>query len=333
MTPRREKPIIVGVDGSAPASAAVSWATREAILHRVPLHLVYALGTGWDLGRRIGEVGLHNQSFRDEGAAALAAAAHTARHEAGGDSVQISTELAWPTPVRALAKRSRSARLLVLGTRGMDVFDRAVLGSVSAALVRRSTCPVVVVPAAHTPAESSPVLVGVDGSATSVRAVEVAFAQAAARHVDVVALLARPRTDDHVAEHGPAQWAQATLSASLAGHAQEYPQISVQRIVAEGDPARLILDAAQVAQLIVLGSRGRGGVTGFTLGSVSRAVLDNAQVPVLIARPRPDDHRLVGGMDRRAAQRRRLVVPQKTKGLHSWSRSFWSTITKSFGTA
>ncbi|WP_280305513.1 universal stress protein [Nocardia neocaledoniensis] len=332
MTSRRDRPIIVGVDGSAPALAAVSWATQEAILHRVPLHLVHAIGTGWDLGHRIGEVGLHNQSFRDDGAAALAAAERAAHREAGVNSVDVSTELALPAPVRALAKRSRSARLLVLGTRGMDVFDRAVLGSVSAALVRRSTCPVVVVPAAHTPAGSRPVLVGVDGSASSVRAVEVALAQAAARGVDVVALLAWTRTGGPVTEHD-AQWAQAVLSASLAGYAQEYPQVRVHRSVLEGDPADLLLDAAGGAQLIVLGSRGRGGITGFTLGSVSRAVLDRAQVPVLVARPQPGDHHRSSSVERRAIPRRRLVVPQETKGPHSWSRSFWSTITKSFGTA
>lgn len=333
MTPRRVQPIIVGVDGSAPALAAVGWATQEAILHHAPLHLVHAIGTGWDLGPRFGEVGLHNQSFRDDGAAALAAAERAARRAAGERSVEISTELAWPAPVRALAKRSRSARLLVLGTRGMDVFDRAVLGSVSAALVRRSTCPVVIVPAGHAPDNSRPILVGVDGSVASARAVEVAFAQAAARGVDVVALLAWTRTGDRAAGHDEHQAAQAGLAANLAGYAQEHPQIRVRRVVAEGDPARQILDAADDAQLVVLGSRERGGIAGFTLGSVSRAVLDNAPLPVLVARPRPSDHHRAHSIGRSAPQRRRLEQSQHTKGPHSWSRSFWSTITKSSGTA
>ncbi|GAD86424.1 Usp family protein [Nocardia asteroides NBRC 15531] len=89
--------------------------------------------------------------------------------------------LAWPTPVSVLVKRSHSARLLVLGTRRMDAFDRAVLGSVSAVLVRRAGCPVVVVTAAPTPARSQPILVGVDGSPASVRAVDIAVEEAAAR--------------------------------------------------------------------------------------------------------------------------------------------------------
>ncbi len=328
-TSRRDRPVIAGVDNSQLALAAVRWAAEEASLQHVPLHLVHAIGTGWDLGSRLGEVGLHHQSYLDEGIAALAAAEREARRVAGANTIDISTELAWPAPVRALSKRSRSARLLVLGTRGMDAFDRAVLGSASAALVRRSMCPVVVVPAAPAPERSRSILVGIDGSAASAHAVEVAFAQATARGVDMVALLAWTRTGDDPAALDEAQQAQATLSACLAGYAQEFPHVRVRRILAEGDPAQRLLDAAEDAQLIVVGSRGRGGIAGFTLGSVSRTVLDNAPVPVIVARPRSGDHHRSHG----ARPHRRLQLSQETKGPHPWSRSFWSTITKSFDTA
>ncbi|MGW5922276.1 universal stress protein [Nocardia fluminea] len=305
MTTRRDKPILVGVDGSAHALWAVQWAAAEAVLHRAPLHLVYAIGTGWDLGR-VGEVRVHNHHYREEGVAALAEAEHQARQAAGSHTLDIATELAWPAPVSVLAKRSHAARLLVLGTRRMDAFDRAVLGSVSAVLVRRAGCPVVVIPPDRAPAPSHPILVGIDGSAASVRAVDIAFEQAAARNVDLLALMAWTRTDQRETGHSAAQQAQATLSASLAGYTERFPQVTVHRILTDGDPATRILDESVGAQLIVVGSRGRRALTGFALGSICRAVLDQATVPVLVARPRPGDRRHSHSIQRRAARNRRL---------------------------
>ena len=332
MTTRRDKPVVVGVDGSAHALSAVRWAAAEAALHRAPLHLVYAIGTGWDLGR-IGEIRVHNHQYRQEGIAALAEAEQQARQTAGLNTLDIATELAWPSPVSVLVKRSHAARLLVLGTRRMDAFDRAVLGSVSAVLVRRAGCPVIVIPPCHTPARSHPILVGVDGSAASVRAVDIAFEQAAAREVDLIALMAWTRTDHPETGHSAAQQAQATLSASLAGYTERHPQVTVHRILTDGDPATRILDASTDAQMIIVGSRGRSALTGFALGSVCRAVLDHASVPVLVARPRAGDRRHSHSIERRAARDRRLEQSRETKGPNPWSRSSWSTITKSSGTA
>ncbi|MEV6361106.1 universal stress protein [Nocardia asteroides] len=333
MTALRDKPIIVGIDGSDHALSAVRWAAEEATLHNAPLRLVHGIGTGWDLGPRVGEIRLHNQRYRDEGAAMLTEAERVARQVIGSGTTEISTELAWPTPVSVLVKRSHAARLLVLGTRRMHAFDRAVLGSVSAVLVRRAGCPVVVVPAARTPARSQPILVGVDGSPASVRAVDIAVEEAAARDVDVVALLAWRRTDERESGHAAAQRARAVLSAGLAGYAETHPQVRIRRTVADGDPVRRILDESAGTQLIVVGSRGRGGRTGFALGSVCRAVLDEATVPVLVARPRPGDRKYSHGIERRASRDRRLDSSHETKGSNPWSRSFWSTITKSSGTA
>ncbi|MEU3013827.1 universal stress protein [Nocardia asteroides] len=119
-------------------------------------------------------------------------------------------------------------------------------------------------------------------------------------------------------------------SASLAGYAGTYPQVRIHQIVADGDPAERILDESAGAQLIDVGSRGRGG---FALGSVCRAVLDEATVPVLVARPRPGGRRHSRSSERQVSQDRRLELSHETKGPHPWSRYFWSTITKSSGTA
>ncbi|MGF0319164.1 universal stress protein [Nocardia fluminea] len=280
------RPVVVGVDGSAHALSAVRWAAQQAALHHAPLHLVHAIGTGWDFGPRLGVVSLRNQAYHDEGLAALATAEHIARQAAAPDTLDISTELVWPAPAPVLAKKSRTARHLVVGSRGMDAFDRALLGSVSSALVRRSVCPIVVIPPSDKPDSDLPIVVGVDGSAASARAIDVAFDEAAARDVEVVAVLAWTEEETGASATERAEYAQAVLSQNLAGYAEKYPQVRVRRIVAEDDPARRLLQESANAQLIVVGSRGRHRLAGFALGSVSRAVLDRSAVPVLVARPR-----------------------------------------------
>ncbi|WP_425298363.1 universal stress protein [Nocardia abscessus] len=63
----------------------------------------------------------------------------------------------------------------------------------------------------------------------------------------------------------------------------KFPDVCVDRVVIEGRPARRLLEASRHAQLVVLGSRGRGGVAGATLGSVSQAVPQASRIPVLVA--------------------------------------------------
>lgn len=75
------------------------------------------------------------------------------------------------------------------------------------------------------------------------------------------------------------------LAESLSGYGERYPEVPVRRVVAEDRPARRLLEVGANAQVIVVGSHGRGGFAGMTLGSVSQAVLHGAIVPVIIARP------------------------------------------------
>ena len=73
----------------------------------------------------------------------------------------------------------------------------------------------------------------------------------------------------------------------LAGWGEKYPDVPVQRIVARDRPAHRLLEQARGAQLVVVGSRGRGSLSGLFLGSVSHALLHHAPCPVVIVRPEP----------------------------------------------
>ena len=131
-------------------------------------------------------------------------------------------------------------------------------------------------------------VLGVDGSRASELATAIAFDEASWRGVDLVALHVWSDTDlstvfgiDSSAVQSAAE---KTLAESLAGWQGRYPEVTIQRVVEFERPVRHLLEQAEKAQLVVVGSHGRGGFAGMVLGSVSTAVVQEARVPVIVAR-------------------------------------------------
>ncbi|MGW5381181.1 universal stress protein [Nocardia sp. NPDC003963] len=287
MTEHSGPPVVVGIDGSPAATEALRWAVRTAARYRAPLHLVYAVGAPVDFGPALGVVAFDNSALRADGDAVLATAAATAREQARG--LEITCTVADPAPATVLIGRSKDARMVVAGTRGLGAIGRGLLGSVSAALARHAHCPVTVVPDPGPVAPDltgRPIVVGVDGSACSAEAVEIAFEEAYRLGVGLIAVTTwseffhdRPRAEMQ-------RQARELQVRSLAARADWYPDVPVTHIVAADRPARRILEEADRAQLVIVGSHGRGGFAGMTLGSVGQAVLHGARVPVMLTRPR-----------------------------------------------
>jgi len=286
-------PIVAAVDGSAVSYRAAAWAAADAVLYRCPLHLVIsiALPMGWGPGPMLTDTDVDR--MQTDGEQMLAEAKRIARVATGGELPEISGEVTAEPIIAYLLDRSRRARMLVVGSRGVGALQRGVLGSVSTAVVRHAHCPVVVVHsalAADPISAAQPVLVGVDGSGNSVPALELGFEEASRRKVGLTALHAWSDTGElplSVARWEGLRGSQDVLLAeSLAGRSERYPDVAVRRILVNDRPVRALLAESEHSQLVVVGSHGRGGFAGMLLGSTSNALLQAVECPIVVVRER-----------------------------------------------
>ncbi|KMO74362.1 hypothetical protein BST22_15495 [Mycolicibacterium chubuense] len=268
--------VVVGADGSPSAMAAVRWAVAEARMRRVPLGVVHV-------------------ASEDAAEAALdgivSDAVSAASAEAAGEELEIGSARLAGDPVSTLTDLSANAAMVVLGRHGGSTRMHRLLGSVSAGVLHHARCPVAVVhadPTVSASARRRPVLVGVDGSRHSVQAAEIAFEEAAWRGVDVVAMYVCDGVGGPSANRAEVaakqEEAEYQLDTALAPLCERHPGVAVHRLIRFESPARQLLIQGERAQLVVVGSHGRGALAGVLLGSVSTAVVRDVRAPVIVAR-------------------------------------------------
>jgi nucleotide-binding universal stress UspA family protein len=275
--------VFVGVDGSADGDAAIRWAARDASMRSLPVTLIHVVAAS-PANSMMGPDGTMTQRQEDQARQIVERARRIVGELGGHKPAEVHTEVAYAAVVSALIDASKDAQMVVVGSRGRDGVGRQMLGSVACGLIKHAHCPVAVV---HDPGTAqleinhrAPVLVGIDGSPA------LAFDEASRRGVPLVALHAW--RDVGVFPLLGMDWrkyrdqGQEVLGERLAGWHEQYPEVHVRRRLVCDLPARWLLDESKNAQLVVLGSRGRGGFPGMRLGSVTSRVVRSARVPVIV---------------------------------------------------
>jgi nucleotide-binding universal stress UspA family protein len=184
-----------------------------------------------------------------------------------------------------------NAALLAVGSRGRGGFAGLLLGSVSQRCVQRAPCPVAVVPPEWSESGDGRVVVGVDGSETSHHALVWAMREAVRREVRLEVVNAF-MYHLYVTTHAPivvlqddvdeasGQLLTRMVDAATSVIGARPPSVDI--VSVPDAPAHALLESAKAADLLVVGTHGRGAVAGFILGSVSQQCVTHARCPVVV---------------------------------------------------
>jgi nucleotide-binding universal stress UspA family protein len=279
--------IVVGIDGSEAALGAARWAADFAAKSAAPLVLLHAVPRlDWHFTTDAPEIS-------PDGADAVLAAAEAAVRSAHSD-LGVQTTIVKQSVTAALQDASDGARLVVVGA-GSD--ERRMLGGHAIRIAHGALCPVLAwrQPMARRTGKPLPVVVGIDESEGSTRALAAAF--------DVARGLHAPVTVAHMWDitaavglgysQGLMDWKlldmlqtqqRQRMDELIAPYAHKYPNAHVTEVFRDISPAKGLTELSSDAQLVVVGSHGSGGIVESTLGSVSQSVLHHAECPVLIVR-------------------------------------------------
>jgi nucleotide-binding universal stress UspA family protein len=292
-----DKPVAVGIDGSAADRPVLAWAAREAKLRRTELLIVHARDVVLaSSAPETSVVSVLSESgpFGDE----LLTNAEILVRRIEPD-VTVGLRLKQAKPADVLVNLSPDLSLLVLGTHGDNRFVGAVVGSVSQKVAAHAHCPVVVLPAGESRGTQASILpgsvvVGVSASTGGTSALRFAFAEAQLRGADVVAVRSWNKPGTYgIAAMGVGYaiappvvdwrpYEQAILDKCLAVVEREFPTVKVRPVLTESSADHALLEYAHEAELLVVGCRHDNNHRFSRLGPVGSWLLHNSPAPIAV---------------------------------------------------
>lgn len=276
---------IIGVDGSQHSRAAIDWGLKRAAQSGAHVELLYVA----------------DDSFLSESVAFLSEAQQASEQmleleieyaRAAGYTGTISGTALVGHPIAEIEEASRNVDLVILGAHSGSKFAGSFFGTRAVKIAAVAHCPVAVVPLEVQGTPQPSVVVGIDGSEAAQKAIAFAAEEASFRGVPLVAVYAwmPPLTpgleylwSEELVESQRAA-AEEAIAIGTAGLAGRYPDLEIQRKIVQAPPVSALLQAAEQADTIVVGSRGRGGLSRLLLGSVSHGVLQALPRTTIVTR-------------------------------------------------
>ncbi|MCV7075489.1 universal stress protein [Mycobacterium szulgai] len=234
--------IVVGIDGSTAAINAAMWAAPEAHSRDIPLHLIHAIAEQ-QADAPPGEINLDRQ-YGETALRTASAAVH-----AMGQPVKIETDLVLGSPADVLIDESSHAAMVCVGSVGIGVLARKLLGSTADAVARHSLCPAAIIRTDHestTVKDSDWIAIVVDDAPDNDAVVEHGFRQARLRNAPILALGVWP--------WGFGEIPYEQLNHRLGQWVSRYPEVHVQPAAARRGAAAFLTSTQEPVQLAVLGS-------------------------------------------------------------------------------
>ena len=281
---RYSEPITVGIDGSSNALAAARWAAHTASIHQTTLDIVFAVEAASPPLIEYAVPETFFDAARLGAKAALNAATEVALDE--DPDLAPRTHIVTGSPRGELLARSRASSMVAVGASGTGRLTAAFIGSTASALTSHSVCPLAVIREHSNDAPpNGRVTVGVDGSPESLEALDWAAHEATDRAAELVVLSAWDATGfdhAHKAFTTAAHQIEGTLAVPVEAIKRRLPRLRVTTQIVDDAPVAALTKASAESDVVVVGSRGRGGFTGLLLGSTSQRVLHSAQCPLII---------------------------------------------------
>ena len=285
-----QRPIVVGIDGSRTAEHAARWAAGQARDREAPLQLVHSMTWPYEGAVLTSEQDRnYQQGLRSGAEQLLVGLADDLGSVLPRD--RISWRIESGDPVAALCAHSADLEAIVVGGRGIGGVAGLLIGSTATGVAMSAHCPVVVLPdeSLSVVTERRSVVVGVEGRGNDEDVLAFAFAEAAARGTDLVAVHSWTDAvvDAAIRTVSPLlDWAdvaadeQRLLAESLGGWREKYPDVAVREAVVRDRAASALVGAGLTAQLLAVGRRPHGPIG--RLGSTTHGVLHRAGCPVAV---------------------------------------------------